>query len=347
VSLAALLRAGAAGLLLLAAPARAADPVADCDRLAAHPEDPTRPAGLPGQYLNRIPVTEASEACEAALAAAPDEPRLIFQLSRVRERQGEMAEALRLLREAVARDHATAMVVLASYHEQGLAGLTPDDSEVGRLLGAAAARGHPSAQAAFAMALARGLAGFPRDPAEAMRLARAVADTGSAHGLTVLAAFLRHGIGTFPDPVRAAVLFRQAADLDHPGALASLGQFSELGLGGMPRDEGEAVRFYRQAAEHDDAFSLHRLGILTFAGRGGIARDEVAAEPLVRRAAELRFHPAQLTLAAFHENGRGGLEEDMEEALRWYERAAAAGNVPARQRLLQLGRTAPTPRSGP
>lgn len=57
------------------------DPAIDCDRLAAHPEDPDRAA--PGVLEADIALDAAVLACAAAVDADPDEPRLRYQYARV------------------------------------------------------------------------------------------------------------------------------------------------------------------------------------------------------------------------------------------------------------------------
>lgn len=63
----------------LAAPAPAA--LSECDRLAAHPEDPDRVAE--GRVTAEIDLPAAIAACEAALEDEPDNARLRYQLARV------------------------------------------------------------------------------------------------------------------------------------------------------------------------------------------------------------------------------------------------------------------------
>ena len=77
--------AAATGLLWLAPlPGAAEAPVTECDRLAADPEDPQRPAGVEGAWWpGGGDYLAAIAACEEAVARYPDEPRFRYQRARV------------------------------------------------------------------------------------------------------------------------------------------------------------------------------------------------------------------------------------------------------------------------
>ncbi|MEM9704895.1 MAG: hypothetical protein AAF850_02325 [Pseudomonadota bacterium] len=67
--------------------------VTDCDRLAAHPNDPERVSG--GLLNPEMDLPRALEACERAVASDPGNPRLNYQLARVygysgRHREGDL-----------------------------------------------------------------------------------------------------------------------------------------------------------------------------------------------------------------------------------------------------------------
>src|SRR5215470_15693367 len=64
-----------------------------CDRLAASPYDKVLPTGIQGVPFEQVDAPAAIEACRAALAARPDDVRLVFQLARALQKDGG-AEAL-------------------------------------------------------------------------------------------------------------------------------------------------------------------------------------------------------------------------------------------------------------
>src|SRR5947209_995140 len=81
------LLACAAAMAALAAPAgpagAASSDLATCDRLAAHPGDPDRPAGVPGSLdIAEQDVATALKACRAASGQAGAPRRAWFELGR-------------------------------------------------------------------------------------------------------------------------------------------------------------------------------------------------------------------------------------------------------------------------
>src|SRR5437764_132550 len=60
----------------------------DCDRLAAHPLDTTRGAGIIGVDFDQIDAAAALAACRAAFALRPGSARMAFQLGRTIQKAG-------------------------------------------------------------------------------------------------------------------------------------------------------------------------------------------------------------------------------------------------------------------
>jgi len=110
-----------AGLLLallcgLVSPAWAGE-ATDCDRLAASPHDPARTA--PGVPFAALDAPAALAACQAALAAAPGEPRLAFQLGRAQAKGGDFAAARASYTTAAEGGHLAALHNLAALFAEG------------------------------------------------------------------------------------------------------------------------------------------------------------------------------------------------------------------------------------
>lgn len=80
---------------------RRAGLVAACDRLAGDPEDPGLSDGAAGVALEEIDADAALWTCSRARAAAPDLPRLPYNLGRISEVQGQTNAALRGYRTAI------------------------------------------------------------------------------------------------------------------------------------------------------------------------------------------------------------------------------------------------------
>jgi TPR repeat protein len=159
----------------------------------------------------------ALPACQAALAAAPENPRLLFQM-------GLEAEAMK------------------------------DDFKARSLYEKAAQRGYGVAQGQLAMFYMNGQGGLTKSDQEAARLLKHAADQGVAFAQSWLGTFYRDGRGGLAkNDQEAARLFMLAAKQGHDGGLTNLGYFYEYGRGGIPKDEQEAARLYRLAADQGNA----------------------------------------------------------------------------------------------
>ena len=89
------------------------------------------------------------------------------------------------------------------------------------------------------------------------------------------------------------------------------------------------------AAREGDANALYRLSVLLNAAPKSDA-DRERAVVVLKSAAERGAAAAQFELGRRYEKG-SGVEANLEEAMRWYEKAAAQGDVLAVQRL-RMGR---------
>ena len=152
-------------LLALLLPVAAAGPVEDCDRLAGDPSDIAR-VGI-GVADGRIDAAAAGAACEAAVAAAPGEPRLRYQLARAAFAGGRDGAAIDHLRDAANAGHARALALLGLMYESGRYGLAADAARSIALLKAAAAQGEPYAAYRMGERYEAG-DGVPQDDREAL-----------------------------------------------------------------------------------------------------------------------------------------------------------------------------------
>ena len=91
-------------------PAKYSQVVTECDRLASHGEDPNRVA--PGHERPEIDLPRAIEACRAAVAADPKNPRLNYLLGRVLGYSGRGAEGIANRKAAVEADYPQALFVI-------------------------------------------------------------------------------------------------------------------------------------------------------------------------------------------------------------------------------------------
>jgi TPR repeat protein len=72
-------------------------------------------------------------------------------------------------------------------------------------------------------------------------------------------------------------------------------------------------------------------------GLGGLPKDEAQAVEWFRKAADAGSEPAMNSLGEMYENGRGGLPKDEVQAVSWYRKAADAGIEDAKAALKRLG----------
>lgn len=91
-------------------PSRYSQEATECDRLASHPDDPYRAA--PGLERPQIDLPRAIEACKAAVARDPGNPRLNYLLGRTLGYSGRGAEGLGNRKVAVDADYPQALFVI-------------------------------------------------------------------------------------------------------------------------------------------------------------------------------------------------------------------------------------------
>jgi uncharacterized protein len=259
-------RSGAAsiGFMALAAifaPASARAQSADlvlCDRLAADPTDPDKPAGVKGVGdIAQSDVATAIKYCKTAAAASR---RALYQLGRAYAADQKMPEAAGAYRKAADRGSSAAMVELAVLLANGT-GVAKDEAQARKLLERAAAAGNPRGATNLAALSGGSGGGTPADPAGERALLAKAAEANSAEAQFQLGLMYAEGTGGPQDDVAARAMFEKAAAQNHAGALDWLGSFMQNGRGG-PRDTTAAKGYYERAAalgNEDAKTTLHRL----------------------------------------------------------------------------------------
>jgi len=281
------------GLALLPAAGQAQNTaIHACDLAAANPLDPNRPAGVPGLDFNKIDITAAMPACEAALAAQPENPRLLYQVGRVFSAGKDYAQAAGYFKKAAASSYAIARFDLAGFYLSGLGELPRDYAQFVSLTMLASEQGLPIADYTLGLAFENGRAGLPKDVERAIRLFTLAADNGLADA-----------------QVRLGIIYGTGGD-------------------GQPMDEVKAARLFKLAATQGNRVGQFNLGLLHENGRGGLPKSDTDAARLYKLAADQKLPDAEYRLALFYEAGRGGLPKDVKEAARLLELAAAHGVSP-------------------
>jgi TPR repeat protein len=239
----------------VASPARAqsADLVL-CDRLAADPSDPDKPADVKG--TPDIAKPDISTAIKFCKVASGSSRRALFELGRAYAANQQLPEAIGAWRKAADKGSTSAMVELGVLYGTG-SGVAHDEAQARKLFERAAEAGNPRGVTNLA-ALSGSSA--PADPVRARTLLAKAAET-NAEAQYQLGMMMAEGIGGPKDDVAARSLFEKAAAQDHPGALEQMGAFAQNGRGGA-QDSAAAKAYYEKAAalgSEDAKAALKRL----------------------------------------------------------------------------------------
>jgi TPR repeat protein len=225
-----------------------------CDRLAADPADPDKPADVRG--VADVAPGDIQTAIKFCKVAANASRRALYQLGRAYAAKAQMPEATAAWRRAAEKGSSSAMVELGVLYATG-SGVVRDDEQARKLFERAAEAGNPRGVTNLA-ALGGGAAST--DPVRARELLSKAADT-NAEAQYQLGMMLAEGTGGPKDDAGARVLFEKAAAQNHPGALERMGAFTQEGRGGA-KDSAAAKAYYQRAAalgDEDAKTALKRL----------------------------------------------------------------------------------------
>lgn len=137
------------------------------------------------------------------------------------------------------------------------------------------------------------------------------------------------GLGGKKDIQKACQLYRKAAKNGHADAQRALGYCYEKGLG-LHKNYAKARKWSARAALQADATACNNIGFLHYNGKG-VRRSKKLAKKWYKLAARAGSIIALSNL--------GGLYEDagrLKKAVRYYRRAAEAGNKYAAKQLKRL-----------
>jgi uncharacterized protein len=235
-----------AAILASPSPARAqsADLVL-CDRLAADPADPDKPADIKG--TSAVAPADVAIAIKYCRTAGNSSRRALYELGRAYAANQQMPEAMAAWRKAADKGSTSAMVELGVLYGTG-AGVPKDEDQARKLFERAAQAGNP--RGISNLAALSGAGGAPSDPARARALLGKAAET-NPEAQYQLGLMLANGTGGSQDDNGARSLFEKAAAQNHPAALEEMGEFSEQGRGG-PKDKDAAKAYYERASALGD-----------------------------------------------------------------------------------------------
>jgi TPR repeat protein len=253
---AATFRIAVTAIVIVAAPslvhAQSADLVL-CDRLAADPADPDKPADVKGTA--DIAPTDIATAIKFCKTASNASRRALYQLGRAYAANHQTSDAIAVWRKAADKGSTSAMVELGVLYGNG-AGVAKDEAQARKLFERAAAAGNPRGISNLA---ALG-GGAPADPVQTRGLLAKAGET-NPEAQYQLGLMIADGVGGPKDDVMARGLFEKAAAQNHPGALERMGAFAAEGRGG-DKDATAAKAYYEKAAalgNEDAKAALKRL----------------------------------------------------------------------------------------
>jgi uncharacterized protein len=212
-----------------------------CDRLAADPSDPDKPADIKG--VSDVAKADIPTAIKFCKVASGSSRRALYQLGRAYAGNGQVPEAIAAWRKAADKGSTSAMVELGVLYATG-AGVAQDEAQARKLFERAAEAGNP--RGVTNLAALSGGAGAPADPVRARALLAKTAET-NAEAQYQLGMMLADGVGGPQDDVGARALFEKAAAQNHPAALERMGAFVQSGRGGA-KDSSAAKAYYEKAA---------------------------------------------------------------------------------------------------
>jgi TPR repeat protein len=243
VSIACCFAAGFSALVVAAVHSSARAQSADlvlCDRLAADPADPDKPADVKG--TPDIAPSDVATAIKFCKAASATSRRALYQLGRAYAANQQLPDAIGAYRKAADKGNTSAMVELGVILATG-SGVAKDEAQARKLFERAAEAGNPRGVTNLA-ALGNAAAS---DPIKARALLAKAAETNSAEAQYQLGLMIADGVGGPKDDIAARALFEKAAAQGHPGALERMGDFAQAGRGG-PQDAAAAKAYYEKAA---------------------------------------------------------------------------------------------------
>ena len=256
----------------------------ECDLLAGHPTDPDRVhAGVAYELMRPLP---AIDACEAAMAEDPTNPRIASQLARALEKNGDYQRAVELNEAAIAVGY------IGAYHNLGN--------------------------------LYRKGAGVPQDLDRALELFLYAAERGHPEDSYNVGNIYLSGTETMePDFAQARLWFERAAEQDYPSSFDRLGLMYLNGQG-VEVDVARANTYFERGAAFGDPSALVNYAN-AFRKGTGVDVDYARAFELYMRAAQVRRRSAYVNLADMYRKGQG-VEVNLGEAAFWYGLAARAGD---------------------
>ena len=194
-----------------------------CDRVAADPTDPDKPADVRG--ANDVAAADVATAIKFCKAASAASRRALYQLGRAYAANQQLPDAIAAYRKAADKGSTSAMVELGVMLATGT-GIAKDEAQARTLFERAAEAGNP--RGVTNLAALSGGGGALADPGKARALLAKGADANSAEAQYQLGMMIAEGVGG-PRTMSRRALFQRAAAQGHAGGLSGWARSRKAG----------------------------------------------------------------------------------------------------------------------
>lgn len=206
-------------------------------------------------------------------------------------------------------------------------GVPKNMDEAFRLMKEASGEGHPEATGAIGLFHQNGWAGLMPNDKEAVAWYKKGHELGGLRASYNYGVMLVNGLGVDADLDKGLPLIERAAEARIPEAQLVYGSYFYYGKFGKPKDFSAAFNLFKSAAEAGNAHAANMLGIMLEHGKGVSVNHEEAIK-WYRDAATQNIIKAQANLAILL--GPDGKEpERRREALKWLHIAADNNEITA------------------
>ncbi|MEO6014714.1 MAG: tetratricopeptide repeat protein [Devosia sp.] len=303
--------------LLLNGGAAVATPIEDatkaCDVLTASPFDPERRAEP--LTLAQMSVAAAVEACTKAIALAPDDGRLHFQLGRAYEADEKYDLAWASYSKGADLGVPVSIRAIARMAYLGLGRKIDIDTALS-LYRKAADFGLLTAQWEYAIALLSDAVKI-KDYPLAINYLEMAAFGGAPEAMRQLGTLYEKGTGVARDYAKAEEWYLKAANKGHVETMVDLGIFYGYAEGKTPEYDKSKLWFER-AMEAGNLDAPHNLALLYENGRG-VPKDLLKASELYRKAIERGNSKSMHNLALLLFDAKPPLKDSAESAFWFYQ----------------------------
>jgi TPR repeat protein len=247
------------------------------------------------------------------------------------------SDAATLWGRAALLQHGPSHAFLSNMLIEGRQGVQKDVKKAFELASSGATLGCYHSKGTLSICYLAGL-GVAQDSPKALSFARTSAREGSCFGLHALAGCARAGItgcGVARNDAFAAEALRLAAASGHSDALVNLGDMFSTGAG-VAKDEAKCFELNSRAAAQGHPLGYYNVANTLFHGAPcGIAQDYAEAAKFFQLAAAAGNIASLCRLAHMFLNGQGVAQDDV-EAVRLFGLAAEQGDAEAQCELGNL-----------